>query len=189
MGDRVAPESRESHSVSPINLMRVLRKRGKTMKEIWKPIEGFDGYMVSNHGRVNGKRKMLKPSGGTTGYLHVTLFKNGERHTKLVHRLVADAFIPNPNNLPVVNHIDENRANNHVENLEWTTQEGNINFGTRTQRMVETKSRPVIATLPNGTEEYYSSAKEADRMLGFCHVADAIRTGGVRKGRTWRYAE
>ena len=159
------------------------------MKEIWKPIDGFDGYEVSNYGKVKGKRSLLSPSGGSTGYFHVTLFKNGVRHTRLVHRLVAYAFVPNPDNLPIVNHLDENRANNRADNLQWTTQSQNINYGTRTRRMVETKSRPVIATLPDGTEEYYNSGKEADRILGYCHVGDAIRLGLIRKGRTWRYAK
>ena len=159
------------------------------MEEVWKPIEGFDGYGISNFGRVKGTRKMLNPSGGTTGYKHVTLFKNGARHTKLVHRLVAEAFIPNPNNYPNVNHLDENRGNNVVDNLEWCSQKENINYGTRTKRMVATKSKPVIAILPDGTEEYYASAKEADRILGYCHVKDAIVGNCVRKGRRWRYAD
>lgn len=87
--------------------------------EIWKDIEGFD-YQVSNFGRVKGKHGLLKPQ-FDHNYYHVTLFKKGKRFMKLIHRLVATAFIPNPNNKPQVNHIDGVKTNNNLSNLEWVT--------------------------------------------------------------------
>ena len=106
------------------------------MEEIWKDIEGYEGlYMVSSLGRVKslvGRYKnvtILKERYKKNGYGSITLYKNKKPHTYLVHRLVAQAFIPNPNNLPQVNHKDENKQNNCVENLEWCDAKYNINYG------------------------------------------------------------
>lgn len=114
------------------------------MKEMWKDIPGYEGlYQVSNLGNIRSlkyaggnKVKLLKQA-TTNGYKQVQLSKNGKGKNHLVHRLVAIAFIPNPNNLPVVNHKDENPSNNNVDNLEWCTQEYNINYGTRNERASE----------------------------------------------------
>ncbi len=122
--------------------------------EIWKEIKGYEGlYEVSDLGRVrsldryvsyvNGQKhlhkgKVLSP-GVSNGYLQVSLCKNGEIKHPLVHRLVADAFIPNPDNLPQVNHKDENPSNNMVVNLEWCSSEYNINYGGRTQKATDAK--------------------------------------------------
>ena len=106
------------------------------MEEIWKNIEGYEGlYMVSSLGRVKtlvGRYKgvtILKESQKKNGYHSVVLYKNKKPCTYLVHRLVAQAFIPNPNNLPQVNHKDENPSNNCVANLEWCSVNYNINYG------------------------------------------------------------
>ena len=118
------------------------------MEEIWKDIEGYEGmYMVSSLGRVKtliGRYKnvtILKEGIKNNGYCSITLYKNKKPHHYWVHRLVAQAFIPNPNNYPVVNHKDENPSNNLIwinedgsidyekSNLEWCTQEYNINYG------------------------------------------------------------
>lgn len=93
--------------------------------ELWKWIEGYEGlYMVSTHGRVKSvgnnkskKTKILKP-GIHRGYKQIGLFKNNNKRSYLVHRLVAQAFIPNPNNYPIINHKDENPSNNYYKNLE-----------------------------------------------------------------------
>ena len=101
------------------------------MKEIYKDIVSYeDLYEVSDTGLVRNKvsGKILKPLKNNRGYLHVRLYKDGIGKFKLVHRLVANAFIPNPLNLPEVNHIDENKSNNNVDNLEWCSRQYNIDY-------------------------------------------------------------
>ena len=116
--------------------------------EIWKNIVGYEGkYQISNLGRVKSlkdrygyRERILKPSTNKRGYKKVVLVKVGEkRKTFLVHRLVAEAFIPNPNNYSEVNHKDENPSNNNVDNLEWCTRKYNINYGTAIERATEKK--------------------------------------------------
>lgn len=99
----------------------------------YKLIPGYDfEYFVTTDGRVwttsrkNGIERWMKQTAHKDGYLHVGLWKDRVEHIKRVHRLVAEAFIPNPENKPYVNHIDGNRQNNHVENLEWCTQRENV---------------------------------------------------------------
>lgn len=112
------------------------------MEEVYKDIEGYEGlYQVSNLGNVKSlnysktkKENVLKP-GIRNGYLKVDLCKNKTRKTYSVHRLVAQAFIENPNNLPMINHKDECKTNNVVSNLEWCTQKYNSNYGTRNERL------------------------------------------------------
>ena len=171
------------------------------MKEIWKPIAGYEGrYEISNMGNVASlkfargeNRRLLKQSKNTWGYSQVTLSKNKEKRNKVVHRLVAEAFIDNPNNLPQVNHIDENKSNNRADNLEWCDSEHNVNHGSRTARVSNTLKKPVIATLPDGTEEYYKSVKDAAEILNISHtsISAAIhrrRRHKKSKGREWRFA-
>lgn len=106
------------------------------MSEIWADIKDYEGlYQVSNQGRVkslsngkNRKEKILKPHDNGTKHLSVALSKNNKKTIFKVHRLVATAFIPNPNNFPVINHKDNNPFNNCDENLEWCTQKYNIRF-------------------------------------------------------------
>lgn len=85
--------------------------------EEWRPIKDFEDYEVSNYGRVRHGEYLKKPT-PSNDYLHLGLTKDGKTYTKLVHRLVAEAFIPNPDDKPQVNHIDEDKSNNHVSNLE-----------------------------------------------------------------------
>ena len=98
------------------------------MEEIWRPIPGFEYYSVSNIGRVkNPFGKVLKPSQNYKGYLIVNLSSEYIKHKQMfVHRAVALAFIPNPANLPQVNHINHNKSDNNVENLEWCTNSYNL---------------------------------------------------------------
>ena len=110
------------------------------MEEIWKDVVGYEGdYMVSSYGRVKtikfGRNKILGCGVDNRGYTHTTLFKGGKRETRNVHKLVATAFIPNPNNYPQVNHKDENKINNNVSNLEWCTVLYNNCYGTRLKRV------------------------------------------------------
>lgn len=93
--------------------------------ERWKPIQGYENYAVSSWGRVRNGEVILKPEEHAKGYLRVDLYdENGRKHFK-VHRLVAEAFIPNPDEKPCVNHIDGNNQNNSVSNLEWVTDREN----------------------------------------------------------------
>jgi len=122
------------------------------MKEIWKDIKNYEGlYQVSNLGNVkvldrivnsaiknNNKVKRLGKTlkqYNKQGYMQVVLTYNKIRKYCNVHRLVAEAFIPNPNNLPQVNHIDENPLNNRVDNLEWCTAKYNCNYGNRNNKI------------------------------------------------------
>lgn len=123
--------------------------------EIWKPVVGYEGlYEVSNLGRVKSldrivkgcygsiahkKGKIISSGIGSTGYCIVSLQKDGKGKSFGVHRLVAQAFIPNPDNLPMVNHKDEVKTNNNVENLEWCDCKYNCNYGTGIERCVNTK--------------------------------------------------
>ena len=110
------------------------------IEEIWKDIEGYEGkYQVSNMGRVRshcyGEWKILKQNIASNRTARVHL--GGPNNTVNVHRLVAQAFIPNPDNLPQINHKDENRSNNCVDNLEWCDNTYNLNYGTRNKRASE----------------------------------------------------
>ena len=142
-------------------------------EEIWCPIKGFENiYEVSDQGRVRslkfGKERILKPALTTQGYLIVGLCKNGEIKQCLVHRLVALAFIPNPDNLPEVNHKDENKENNSVQNLEWCDQKYNINYGTRNQMVSMKLSKPVLQyTKSGGFVREWKSAMDVQRNLGY----------------------
>lgn len=103
------------------------------MKEEWKPILGFEGYEISTLGRVKslrkGNPKILKSHIVGAGYLKNELMQNDIPHLRYVHRLVAQAFIPNVDNKPEANHLDGDKTNNHVNNLEWVTHEENGQHG------------------------------------------------------------
>lgn len=137
---------------------RVLRKmlNVDAVEVVRKPVKGYEGYYeVDQFGRVfgleriikvndNGRNyekpiagKQLKQSMHTKGYKTVSLTKDGKTKTLFVHRLVAEAFIPNVDNLPMVNHKDEDKTNNFVENLEWCTNDYNINYGTARKRQAK----------------------------------------------------
>ena len=124
--------------------------------EVWRDIEGYEMiYQVSNMGRVkrldgidsqgrNWKGRILSPGIDKGGYLKVCLYKEGKVNRFLVHRLVAHAFIPNPEGLPQINHIDEDKTNNLVDNLEYCDCKYNCNYGTHTERQVQTMIRKGI---------------------------------------------
>ena len=142
-------------------------------EEIWKDIVDYEGlYQISNQGRVKslkyGKERIMKPGNNGDGYLFVWLWKNGERKKYKIHRLVAQAFLHNPNNLPQVNHKDEDKTNNKVDNLEWCSSKYNINYGTRNQRCVDKISKPVLKYSKNGELiKEWKSLADVERNLGY----------------------
>ena len=126
------------------------------MEEIWKPVKGFEGYYeVSNLGMVRSidrvvvdtvrncerllKGKVLIQKDNGNGYKNVMFCKEHKLYNKYVHRLVAEDFIPNQDDLPQVNHKDEDKSNNRVDNLEWCTSFYNNEYGTRKKRWYETR--------------------------------------------------
>lgn len=137
------------------------------MQEIWKNIDGYEDYQVSSLGRIKSLKswhgvpeRILSPSKSRKGYLLVALSKQGKRKTFPIHRLVAIAFIPNPQHLPQINHKNEIKDDNRAYNLEWCNNEYNMNYGTRTQRQIDTRSKPVRCV---ETDVVYKSATEASR--------------------------
>ena len=144
-------------------------------------IKDFPEYYITDDGQVIRNGKTLQPVLNAYGYYKVTLSKNGKRYEKRINRLVAEAFIPNPNNLPCVNHKDENKLNNNIDNLEWCTYAYNNAYGTRTQRaslsQINRKdcSKVVVQfTLDGQYIATYPSAKEAWRKTGMSrgHICD-----------------
>ena len=118
------------------------------MAEKWKNIEGYN-YQVSSKGRIRNKRtKSIKKTFiNDRGYVIVSLYGDKSLKTFRVHRLVAQAFIPNQNNLPEVNHKNELKTDNRVENLEWITRKENLEYGTRGLRQSQTMKRKRILEL------------------------------------------
>lgn len=148
------------------------------MAEIWKPVPGYEGYFeVSTYGRVKSleryvdgrwkpylkKEKILVPHDSGKGYLQVKFSADNKRSMPLIHRLVAKAFIPNPENLPQINHKDGNPRNNHVDNLEWCTASGNALHRCHVLNHVSGRpQRPVICL---DTGKIYKSSHEAAREM------------------------
>lgn len=169
-------------------------------QEIWKDIAGYEGrYQVSNQGRVRslpGKNDHQKYKGGVLilakdkcGYMAVNL----SRKSYKVHRLVAAAFINNPSGYPCVNHKDENKTNNHVENLEWCSYRYNNNYGTRNQRISDNAGRTIIQyTLDGDKVREWSSASKAAKTYGVKRTTITGCCAGRQHtscGYIWRYAD
>ena len=172
------------------------------MEEIWKPI-GYEGYEVSNLGRVKSYKydkingRIMKPYKDSKGYLQIDLQLDGRKRENrkhlAVHRLVAMAFIPNPYNLSQVNHKDEDKTNNCVDNLEWCTNDYNAHYGTHIERVAEKLKRiPVYSIDKNGNIEHFVSITEADRIVSGKEKGISARISmalsGKRKtayGRQW----
>lgn len=172
------------------------------MEEIWKDIKGYEGlYQVSNCGRVrNSKGRILKQRKDKYGYFVIKLCKNNKHKHFLVHRLVASTFISNPDNLPCVNHRNELKVDNRVENLEYCTVLYNNTYGTRLERVSNKKingkkAKAVLQFSLDGTFiKEFPSVREVERQLGFfqSHISDCCR-GNTRlktyKGYIWKYKE
>ena len=135
---------------------------------ILKDIEGYEGrYMVSDQGQVWSYRKkdFLRPI-ERAGYPYVILTKNGKQAGFSIHRLVAQAFIPNPNNLPIVNHKDENKQNNNVDNLEWCDYQHNNTYGNRIDKVKQKISHKTYQyDLDGNLIAVWPSQREASRQL------------------------
>ena len=175
--------------------------------EIWKPISGTKGFIeVSNKGRVRswlrGEPRVLKTQPDKKGYHRLRVTVEREKMSYKIHREVAKAFIPNPNNLPQVNHKDGNKSNNAVDNLEWITNIGNAHHAIEnglwasviegSRRENESRKRPVIGCCMDKICESrrFESIREAERFVGSTHVVDVLK--GRRshvKGWTFRYEE
>ena len=141
------------------------------MQEIWRDIEGYEGlYQVSNMRRIkslnynkSGKEGILKLRKDKDGYLQLQLHKEGECKDYKVHRLVGQTFLENLEGLPEINHKDEDKTNNCVENLEWCSSEYNKNYGTRNKRVSKSLSKPLMCV---ETNEIFNSAQEAQEQTG-----------------------
>lgn len=186
------------------------------MKEIWVDVKDYVGlYQVSNLGRVksldryvngNGmmqlkKGKLLKLQVSKSGYLYVCLCNNGKEKLCRVNRLVAEAFLPNPDNLPQVNHKDEDKTNNSVDNLEWCDNKYNINYGTCIERRSKKMSDILLnrKDLSKSVLQYtidgefiaeYKSTMDVKRKLGFDSGNISKCCNGKQKtykGFIWKY--
>lgn len=188
--------------------------------EEWRDIEGYEGlYQISNEGRVkslnyhrrSGEEKIMKARADRYGYMYISLCENGKHKTHKVHRLVANAFIPNPDNLPQVNHKDEDKTNNNIvlnsdgsidedkSNLEWVTAKENSNYGSHGKKIAEALSIPIDMLTKQGEFiRQFPSAKEAEIYLcanGFpkvsrSHICNCCK--GKRKthcGFKWEYTK
>lgn len=204
------------------------------MEEIWKDIEGYEGlYQVSNFGNVKGVKRVIKRANNSNfsvkehllkirynhkGYKMVWLSKQGKQKFCSIHRLVAKAFIPNPNNLPQVNHKDEDKTNNHADNLEWCTNAYNINYNNKAaiergiktrkekynwkdayEKMLDTKTKMGVYTRPIPINQFtwdgffvkrFLSAEQVKRELGITS-ANQVAKGQKRHagGYIWLYDE
>ena len=178
------------------------------MDEIWKDVVGYEGlYQVSNLGRVKSlprriivgwadyvsKEKILSQANHRQGYKFVCFHRNGKQKTYKVHRLVAEAFISNPNNYKCINHKNENPSNNNVDNLEWCNHSYNNNYGTRNERVRNATCKIVEQYTKDG--QYirdWNGTREIQRVLGIrcSNISGACL--GKRKtagGFVWKYKE
>lgn len=158
-------------------------------KEIWKNISGFEGlYQVSSFGRVKSfygkKEHILKHADRGNGYLFVVLCKEGcKPKLYLIHRLVANAFIPNPENLPIINHKDKNRQNNHADNLEWCTAQYNVEYSLAKRVAQYSHAGKLIKIWPSMMD----AARQGFNVGNICLCCQGKRK--THGGFIWRYIE
>ena len=162
---------------------------------VWKDVVGYEGlYMVSDTGVVMSlyHNKILSSPAGSHGYPNVVLCKNRIKKTHTVHRLVAEAFLENPEGYPCINHKDENKANNHASNLEWCTYTYNGMYGVRGM-ILDKKRRPVAQFSADGTllSTYESRCDAAKAMHGNAGSITRAINGERKtyKGYVWKELE
>ncbi len=165
--------------------------------EIWKNTELHDDYMVSNYGRIKSyvrvKQKILKTSTYNTGYKYVRFA--GTNKNFLVHRVVAKAFIPNPENKPEVNHKDGNPSNNHVDNLEWVTRSENAQHAFNNGMFPKNHQRGEIgANSKLNKEDVLKIIELRDKGLGFLEIAEKFEitrqhAGKIYRRESWEHLE
>lgn len=160
--------------------------------EEYKAIDNWNNYYVSTNGNVKNKHGLVLSPYDRNGYLHVSLKHNGLKQNMKIHRLVALTFINNPENKETVNHIDGNKKNNHVDNLEWATQRENNLHAYKTKLKKCTTKKPVQQlTLNNKLIKTWDSAREAE-VEGFNHSAISCCCRGIlhyntHKNFKWKY--
>lgn len=160
--------------------------------EVWRKIKSFPNYQISNLGNVknivtNKKTSQWKKK---NGYLEVTLHVNGIKKNLYVHRLAAEAFIPNPDGLSDVNHIDEDKTNNCINNLEWMSHFTNCNYGSRGLKISSRLSKPVIQMDLSGNviQRFPSLISVSKAGFGFGNVANVcLGTKEIAYGYKWKY--
>lgn len=156
-----------------------------------------NGDVISLSYRGGTKEKKLMPHKDTKGYLQVRLRNGNDKRQFIVHRLVAYAFIPNPNNLPQINHKDEDKTNNCVDNLEWCNNKYNSNYGTRNERMSKTLKGMAKPSLQKRVEQldkegkhiaYYDGVRIAERTTGVANISNVcLNKMSTAGGYKWRY--
>ena len=151
-------------------------------------------YEISNKGRVrnSSNQRIKKQHIDNVGYYSVSLSKNNKSHSHRVHRLMATAFIPNPLNLPCINHKDENKLNNDPKNLEWCTQAYNNTYGMRVGRITDKKKKIVLQINESGeTIKEWDSVKQAAKVLKVSGISISRYARGVIQGMYhgyyWKY--
>ncbi|MDT3429186.1 hypothetical protein J2Z22_004786 [Paenibacillus forsythiae] len=173
-----------------------LKQNEDLQGEEWLPVVGYEGlYEVSNLGRVKRlsnsatrKEKMLKPQIQRDGYQRVTLYKKGQKKRKAIHRLVAIAFIPNPENKEQVNHLDADKLNNKLANLQWATRKENITHAITLGLMKKTNKAVIAIHLDSGEQYQFKSQTEASRELGIYmkKISNALN-GRIKHIGVWRF--
>ncbi len=156
-----------------------------------KDIKGYEGlYAITSCGKVWSyiSKKFLKPK-IDRGYFKVHLYKDKKQKSYYIHRLVAEAYIPNPENLPEINHKDEIKSNNSIKNLEWCTGLYNLQYGTRVERMAKKRGKKIICV---ETGEVFDSQKEAAERYGLNQGNLSRVCRGILQtcgGYHWRFVE
>lgn len=158
-----------------------------------KDIVGYEGlYAITPEGEVWSyrRKKFLTPVDDGHGYLRICLCKDNERKNYYIHRLVAEAYIPNPENLPQINHRDENKTNNCLQNLEWCDAKYNSNYGTRNEKVANSNKKPILQfDLDGNFIKEWESASDVgkDAKININHCLKGLQKTAYNY--TWKYKE